>query len=362
MFKQLFLLLISSFLFSIKLVNAQTVSFTDTYQHLSDVTQGSIWNNVMYNTYGYTDTNAIVLSLATIDNILLLGNTNLPGVSGARNIWQLNGNAWSNLSNTWINYHRSAPATILPISLSETVIGYFDGSVQDCHLNVCNYLILNQHELGFGVSSLLHLNNNYFIGYTDINLGNNGQLTVYQEANPGISSQQFNVKGINSGVGKMATDYNYVYVPTKANGVLKVSLDGVNMTNITPVSLQNKEFVSVLYYVRNINTLYAGTSLANVYKVKLPINNGGDWVKLTNNSLSAKSYVSAIVTDNKNNLYVGLANLFAPENGGELYMLKNGENEFYKEMNYTDKSSISSMIIFNNNIYIATFAGNIWRN
>ncbi len=361
MFKQLFLLLISSFVFFIKLANGQNISLTETYQPLSGINQGSMWKNLMNNTYGYTDTNAIALSLATIDDILLLGNTNLPGVSGARNIWQLNGSAWSNLSNMWINYNRSAPSAILPQSLSEIVIGYFDGSVQDCHLNVCNYLISNQHGLGFGVSSLLHLNNNYFIGYTDINLGNNGQLTVYQEATLSVSSRQFNVKGVNSGVGKMATDYNYVYVPTRVNGVLKISLDGVNVTNISPVSLQNKEFVSVLYYVRNINTLYAGTSLANVYRVKLPINNGNDWVKLTKNSLSTKSYVSAIVTDSKNNLYVGLANLFAPENGGELYMLKNGEDDFYKEMNYTDKSSISSMI-FNNNIYIATFAGNIWRN
>ncbi len=359
MFKQIFTF-IFSVLFFIEFANAEVGNFIDT-QPSEDTSQLTIWNNVMYNTTGYNEFNSVALSLSFAGNSLLLGNSNLPGIPGFRHVWQLNGNNWTNLSNTWLNYQRSAPTTLLPLSTSEVIVGHFNGAVQDCS-NICHNLIPSQENLGLGVTSILHLNHNYFVAYSDVNLGNNGKLLVYQETPPNNTPQQFNVIGIDSGVGKLATDDNYIYAPTKANGVLKISLDGLNTTTITPITLENKEFITVLYYAKINNTLYAGTSFANVYRVELPINKGNNWVKLTNKALSKKAYISDIAVNNLNDLYVGLGNLFGPIEDGSLYLLKNSTSNFIKALGYSDTSSITSILFNNNHIFVATFAGNIWQN
>ncbi len=315
-----------------------------------------MWANLINNS-GYNEINSVALSLAFFDDNLLLGNSNTPGVAGFRHVWQLNNGNWTNLSNSWSNYITSAPTAILPVSNTEVIVGHFNGSVQDCNLNICNYLIHSQGSSGLGVTSLLHINHNYFIGYSTANQDSSGKLVVYQESG---SPQEFNVTGIDSGVGKITTDNSYVYAPTQKNGVLKISLDGINSVDITPIILQNNEFVTVLRYVNN--TLYAGTSLANIYKVALPINNGDTWIKLTKNSLSSEGYISDIAVDNSNNLYVGLANLFNPTEDGSLYLLKNNDSKFLRVARYNDYSSITSLLLNNNHLFVATYAGNIWQN
>ncbi len=320
-------------------------------------TQVILWSNLINNTNRYNELNSIALSLAFSDNNLLLGNSNVPGTSGFRNVWQLNNNSiWTNLSSSWSNYHRSAPTALLPLSESQVIVGHFDGAVQYCDMVSCSDLVNKQSD-SLGVTSLLHVNNNYFISYSDSNQGSNGKLLVYQENG---SNPPFNVVGINSGVGKITTDNNFVYAPTKANGVFKIDLNGINSTDITPPNLQNSEFVTVLYYKNNI--LYAGTSLANVYKVLLPVNNGNNWIKITNSSLSNQGYISDIALDDLNNLYVGVANLFNPIVDGNIYVLKNNDSDFIQAIGYNDTSSVTSLLFKNNHIYASTFAGNIWQN
>lgn len=314
------------------------------------------WYNLFNITSGYNENNSIILSLKYNNQQLLLGNSSLPGATGKKHIWTLNTNGvWNNISDNWNNYVNSAPTAILPIANNEIVIGHYNGQLQSCISNYCTTLIENQDALGWGITDLIQLNNIYFVAYSDKNNGNNGQLLVYQD-----HQHMFRINAIHSGVGKIATDNTFIYIPTKDDGVFKISSDGVNVSNITP-HFEINEFATIMYYNKKSNTLFLGTNLANVYKVKLPLNNGHDWVKLNKQRLSFSS-ISSIIVDDQNNLYIGLGDFTAPLIGGGLFILKNSQKDFIQDCNYHDPSSITQLLNINNHIYISTFMGYIWVN
>lgn len=313
------------------------------------------WVNILANSPSYNESGASIIALtSSYGSNLFFSNTYPPHVSGARNVWMFDDINFTNLSLNMNNYEHSAPSALHSDGGSIT-IGHYSGLVQQCTYSNCINLIRTGSS-ALGVTDVLNIGYTLYAGYSDKNTGDNGKFLMYQYG------QLLEIQGINSGVGKFTTNGEYIFIPTKLNGLIRMSTSGYNLGDVSP-QLSNNEYITVAYYSYNdYQHLYIGTSNANIYKVRLPVYPGDSWVKINSAPLSNTSSIAAMVLDNQNNLYAGLANLNSYTNGGELFILPNNGANFVKENTYTDTSSITSMLLYNNHVYIGTFAGAIWHN
>lgn len=312
------------------------------------------WINALSNSSNYNESGASIIALTnSYDSNVYFSNSYPPHVPGARNVWAFDGMDWINLSINMYNYENSAPSALFSTGGS-IFIGHYNGLIQQCSYSYC-VNVINSFSNSLGVTNIINDGYNLYAGYSDKNTGNSGKFVTYKYG------QLYQLSGINSGVGKFTTDGICFYIPTKLNGLIRMAA-GYNLGDISP-PLANNEYVTVAYYSYNdYQYLYIGTSNANLYKVRLPVYDGSSWIQLNSLPLSNTSSVSDMVLDNNNNLFVGLANLSSFTEGGELFILPYNGTKFVKETNYKDTSSITSMLLQENSVYIGTYGGNIWHN
>lgn len=349
-------------------LTASATGQTSLLATLSATSQVSNWSSAFTSRSAYTDVGAAILSLAAdSSNNLYFGNSYAANVSGARNVWELNsGGVASNLTpGNFPGYIYSAPTALMYLSFGDYLVGYYNGTVQKCGSNSCSPSLITASE-NFGVTSVVKESAAFdlvtYVGLSDKTTGVAGQLWAVFESN----TYPVRIPAITGAVGKMATDGTLVYAPVhniSSVGTLFAGSGGtMGTTNLAPSALVSNpgtgvyEYITVVFYAGG--TLYAGTSMGNVYSSSLPVSTTS-WTKLTVERLATQSSVGALGLDAAGNLYAGLTNLLSPTSGGGVYVRQN--NVFTASTGYTDTSSVSSMLLVNGKLNVATYNGNIWQ-
>lgn len=330
---------------------------------LRAISTATSWNNLIANATNYTDSKtASIISLITVDDGLLFGNSMPQGVAGARNIWAIDttdNNAFELQALTGMD--TSAPTAIAYNSGAlNAFIGKYDGTFYKCNANTDACTSIGAaNPSGFGITSVVQIDDTHALAsLSDKSTGTTGALWYYN----GSSSQALNING--AAAGKMAQSGTTIFVPTHAvNQTGQVVLVNSATGAITSTLAVNGfvtgsgEYFTVLYVDNGV--IYGGTNLGNVYASPVATLSATSWTKLTSTRLSTSSVVTSLAVLN-GELYAGLGKLGSSAiSGGSLY--KQSGSSFVKATGYSDTSSISAMAVNGNSLYVGTYGGNIWQ-
>lgn len=343
----------------------------------------SNWSNIILNSSSYTDnvgdddspTTISSLSLSGDGNSIMFGNVNNGNDNIGRHLWNYSASLESYNRVTYLSYV-STPSVVSSMMFADdgtTFIGAWNGTFFSCSTNSCSEETSVSPKVDgaylFGVSGIAAIDATHAVF---------GWSTKPDRADVAVPGKLFywngsvveSIVGIESGVGKFASDDNNIYVPVYSNQISVVVVSKTQPNQIAvrnmATNLEENERFTVLYQESGV--LYAGTNFSNLYRTTLPITNNSQWVKLNYNSClsgdcNEKEFPTMVVglQGYQGKLYVALANPLQLVDSGKLYRYDATKGTFAVDYSYTDVFGITGIVrTLDDRLYVSSARGFIY--
>lgn len=350
---------------------------------LNAISLKSNWSNIIQNASTYTDniggdespTMVSSLGLSGDGNSIMFGNVNSAFDNIGRHVWNYSASLESYSLVTYMP-HVATPSIVSSIAFAGngvTFVGAWNGSFFSCSTSACTQKAPVSPKDGdsylFGVSGIAAIDATHAVF---------GWSTKPDRADVAVPGRLFywngsaaeSIVGIDSGVGKFASDNNNIYIPVYSNQVSVVVVSKTQPNQIAvrnmATNLEQNERFTVLYQESGI--LYAGTNFSNLYRTTLPLTSSSQWVKLNYNSClsgdcNEKEFPTMIVglQGYQGKLYVALANPFQLVDFGKLYRYDATKGTFAVDYSYTDTFGITGIVrTLDDHLYVSSARGYIY--